>query len=78
MVIVYREPTQAEAETIRDSLLYWIDEEKFQLINEKHHFIIGDGNWKEVFITNKTTSAFITKKEPISPYSIGLGIGEIK
>ncbi len=78
MVIEFREPTQIEAEIIRDSLLYWVDKEKFQLINEKHHFVIGDGNWKEVFITNKTTATFVTDKKRISPYSIGLGIGEIK
>ncbi|NPE08522.1 MAG: hypothetical protein GNW80_09610 [Asgard group archaeon] len=78
MVIEFREPTQAEAEIIRDSLLYWVDNDNFLLIDEKYHFVIGDGNWKEVFITNKTTSTFVTGKKRISPYSIGLGIGEIK
>lgn len=78
MVIEFREPTKTEAEIIRDSLLYWVDNEKLQFINEKYHFVIGDGNWKEVFITNKITSTFVTNKKGISPYSIGLGIGEIK
>ncbi|MHA1170723.1 MAG: NIP7 pre-PUA domain-containing protein [Candidatus Heimdallarchaeota archaeon] len=78
MVIEYREPTKTEAEIIRNSLLYWVDNEKLQLFNEKYHFIIGDGNWKEVFITNKATSTFVTNEKRVSPYSIGLGIGEIK
>lgn len=78
MVIEFREPTNTEAEIIRDSLLYWVDNEKLQLINKKYHFVIGEGNWKEVFITNQITSTFVTNKKRISPYSIGLGIGEIK
>ncbi|MHA1587042.1 MAG: NIP7 pre-PUA domain-containing protein [Candidatus Heimdallarchaeota archaeon] len=78
MVIEFREPTKTEGEIIRNSLLYWVDNEKLQLFNEKYHFIIGDGNWKEVFITNKATSTFVTNEKRVSPYSIGLGIGEIK
>jgi len=78
MVIEFREPTKTEAEIIRDSLLYWVEKDNLQLINEKYHFVIGEGNWKEVFITNRITSAFIKNKKHISPYSIGLGIGEIK
>ncbi len=78
MVIEFREPTKTEVEIIRDSLQYWVEKEKLQLITEKYHFVIGDGNWKEVFITNRTTSTFVTNKKHISPYSIGLGIGEIK
>jgi ribosome biogenesis protein Nip4 len=78
MVIEYREPTKTEIEIIRNSLLYWVDKEKLAQINETHHFIIGEGNWKEVFITNSATMAIVMNRKNITPYSTGLGIGEIK
>lgn len=78
MVIEYREPTKTENEIIKSSLLYWVDKEKLAQINENHHFVIGEGNWKEVFITNSATLTMINDNKNLTPYSTGLGIGEIK
>ncbi|NHJ31944.1 MAG: hypothetical protein FK732_03690 [Asgard group archaeon] len=78
MVIDYREPTKKEQAIIKKSLAYWVDKEELQLIITNHHFVIGEGNWKEVFITNSSTLAIIKNKRNVTPYSVGLGIGEIK
>ena len=78
MVIVYREPTSAEMKNIQIVLSDWVEKAKLKVINENYQFIIGEGNWKEVFISNSTTSTIIKTFKDITPYSVGLGLGEIK
>jgi ribosome biogenesis protein Nip4 len=78
MAIIYREPTETETKMIQSALVYWIEKSKLQIIEKNHHFIIGEGNWREVFITNSSVSSIIKEKSVITPYSVGLGIGELK
>ncbi len=78
MVIVYREPSEYEMQIILDAILEWVEKDILHKITNKYHFIIGEGNWKEIFITNTSTANTIRNLNKITPYSIGLGIGEIR
>ena len=49
MAIEFRESTEAEKAIIKESLSYWLDKKKLELIEKKSHILIGIGNWKEVF-----------------------------
>ncbi|NHJ86575.1 MAG: hypothetical protein FK734_14005 [Asgard group archaeon] len=78
MPIIFRMPYDKELEIIANELAYWLDErERVKIFNE-FIFIIGEGKWKEVFITTNENASLILENTMISPYTIGLTIGEIK
>ncbi len=75
MVIEFRELTKEEESIFKESLDYWLTD---TTLIENFKFIIGEGNWKEVFVATDEVIESLSKYSQITPYSTGLGIGEIK
>ena len=78
MVVIYRELTNDESELVKNDLLYWLAEEDIIDLQKEFEFIVGEGNWKEVYIVNKQTMNLLRNNNNVKPFSVGLGIGEIK
>lgn len=76
MPVTFRELTSKEERILRTSLNYWIAKNPSDLL-DNYQFIIGEGHWRELFLTNENTIKLF-KDTSISPYSIGLGFGEYK
>ncbi len=78
MAIIFRKLNQIEEEQLDKELSYWISEDNKQQLYQENRFIIGEGNWRELFIVNPSTYELLINNEMISPYSVGLGFGEYK
>lgn len=74
-MIEFRKMTSSEEGIFKESLSYWLKDMK---LIEKNQFLIGEGNWIEVFVVSKEVADSLNKNPKITPYSTGLGIGEIK
>ncbi len=78
MAIIFRKLNQIEEEQLDKELSYWISEDNKQRLYLENRFMVGEGNWRELFIVNPTTYELVINDEMISPYSVGLGFGEYK
>ncbi len=78
MVIIFRKLNQIEEEQLDKELSYWISDENKQRLYHENRFMVGEGNWRELFIVNPITFDLVINDEKISPYSVGLGFGEYK
>jgi ribosome biogenesis protein Nip4 len=43
-----------------------------------NYFIVGEGRWRELFLTNAQVFKLFTEKKALSPYTVGIGFGEFK
>jgi ribosome biogenesis protein Nip4 len=78
MSIVFRSLHDEEKTALHDALVFWIESDKVNEILKSYKFFVGEGRWKELFITNKKVKGLLDKNAQISPYSIGLGFGEFR
>ena len=78
MVIIFRELTSEEKNQLDKELSYWLSEKNIKELYDENKFIVGEGNWRELFIVNPMTFNILITNENISPYSVGLGFGEYK
>ena len=78
MSIVFRKLHEEERNDLREALIFWIQADKVNKILKNYKFFIGEGRWKELFITNNKVKGLLDKNPEISPYSIGLGFGEYR
>ena len=78
MSIVFRELHEKEKNALQEALSFWVPIEKENEILKGHKFYVGEGRWKELFITNNKVKALLDKNPDINPYSIGLGFGEFR
>lgn len=78
MAITFRKLNQIEEEQLEKELSYWISEDSIQRLYYENRFMVGEGNWRELFIVNPITYELVISDETISPYSVGLGFGEYK
>ncbi|MBN1329894.1 MAG: hypothetical protein JXA54_10505 [Candidatus Heimdallarchaeota archaeon] len=78
MVIIYRKLTSAEEKLILAALEYWLNPHNVEAFFNGNFFLVGEGNWIEVFITNNETYSLLELNSQINPYSVGIGLGEIK
>ncbi|NHJ47240.1 MAG: hypothetical protein FK733_05575 [Asgard group archaeon] len=78
MAIIFRELNTEENQIIRDGLSYWLSEELFSEFVNSYCFMIGEGKWKEIFLITNDLKKLLDKHPTITPYTIGLGLGEIK
>lgn len=78
MSIVFRKLREEERNDLREALIFWIQADKANEILKNNKFFVGEGRWKELFITNNKVKGLLDKNKEISPYSIGLGFGEYR
>ena len=78
MAIIFRPLNEEEKEILHEGLKYWLDASKIKEVYTRYSFFVGEGRWKEVFITNKKVTKIMRQNPSISPYSIGLGFGEFR
>ena len=76
--ITFRNLNEEENNALQTELIFWVDEEKVEEILTDYEFFVGEGRWKELFITNKKVKEMLDDNANISPYSIGLGFGEFR
>ncbi|MHA1126098.1 MAG: NIP7 pre-PUA domain-containing protein [Candidatus Heimdallarchaeota archaeon] len=78
MSIVFRNLDANEKKELRESVSFWIESSKVNKILTNYRFFVGEGRWKELFITNNKVKVILDKNTNISPYSIGMGFGEFR
>ncbi|HUT82235.1 MAG TPA: PUA domain-containing protein [Candidatus Bathyarchaeia archaeon] len=77
-MIVYRKLNVAEEKLVLDTLEEWLGSHNLEIFIRGSFLLAGEGNWVEIFITNNETNALLEINPQITPYSVGLGLGEIK
>jgi ribosome biogenesis protein Nip4 len=77
MGIIFRHLEHEEKRILGKELDYWIEEPTKEQILEQNSFIIAEGRWRELLMTNHSTAQLL-KKYQITPYTIGLGLGEFQ
>ncbi|NHJ03845.1 MAG: hypothetical protein EAX90_03415 [Candidatus Heimdallarchaeota archaeon] len=77
MTIIFRELNQEEEELLLIELNYWLLRSNIDSLKKQYSFVIAEGNWREILISNFETKKLLKEKN-ISPYSIGLKFCEIK
>ena len=77
MVITFRPLTDEEKTIFHHSLSFWLLENQIQTLLNNYRFIVAEGRWRELFLTNQATLDILESSQ-ITPYSVGLGFGEFK
>ena len=77
-MINFRELSEKEEEIFEEELEYWIGSSHSKNLKGKYSFIIAEGKWKELLLTNHYTINMFTENIIKNPYSIGISFGEFK
>ena len=77
MAIVFRDLIPDELTIFQQVMEYWLTKEHAKTFLQAHHFLVGEGRWRELFLTNESTTTLL-KENDISPYTVGLGFGEFR
>jgi ribosome biogenesis protein Nip4 len=78
MSILFRELSSEEKQIVNDSLVYWISTEQKEELDKRYGLMIAEGKWIELFLVTKETKDFLKNNPNVTPYTIGLGLGEIR
>lgn len=77
MSIIFRELNREEEELLLTELNYWLVKDNIDSLKKQYSFVIAEGKWRELLISNFETKKLLKEKN-ISPYSIGLKFCEFK